>query len=44
MTPNQGNITYDVLPLKATETIAQWEFARPNLDLPNIEARSEMSA
>ena len=23
---------------------AQWEFARPNLDLSNIEARSEVSA
>ena len=23
---------------------AQWEFARPNLNLPNVEARSEMSA
>ena len=23
---------------------AQWESAQPNLDLPNIEARSEMSA
>ena len=24
-------------------SIAQWEFAWPNLDLPNIEARSEVS-
>ena len=24
--------------------IAQWESARPNLDLPKIEARSEVSA
>ena len=24
--------------------IAQWEFAQPNLDLPNNEARSEVSA
>ena len=23
---------------------AQWTFVRPNLDLPNIEARSEVSA
>ena len=23
---------------------AQWESARPNLDLPNIEAKSEVSA
>ena len=26
-----------------TVDIAQWEFAWPNLDLPNIEARSEGS-
>ena len=25
-------------------TNAQWESARPNLDLPKIEARSEVSA
>ena len=25
-------------------SIAQWEFAWPNLDLPNIKARSEVSA
>ena len=25
-------------------TIAQWESARPNLDLPKMEARSEVSA
>ena len=26
------------------KTIAQWESARPNLDPPNIEAGSEVSA
>ena len=26
------------------DNIAQWESARPNLDLPKIEARSEVSA
>ena len=29
---------------KSALNIAQWESARPNLDLPKIEARSEVSA
>ena len=31
-------------PQPHTLTNTQWEFGRPVLDLPNIEARSEVSA
>ena len=38
------DIEADKINVDLTMTNAQWESARPNLDLPKIEARSEVSA
>ena len=35
---------YEIDELEKYVSIAQWESARPNLDLPKIEARTEVSA